>query len=474
MFTYNQKKLLCVLFLSWLPHQSLSLDAQSMGRGFTGVSFNQSSSASLYNPALISHETNENGFDIMLSNFSLSVSAQQETLDAFEDFDENDYFSDISDVLDELNDLENLSLDDFNEKKANLTSNTDAVIAHLLQLDEKPVSVDLSNFIAISFSNETIGLSFFTGISSLKLEVLPDINECDLQVLNTYTQFINNDIDADNRIMPNNAQGSFSCEGEYRTFNIIKDGEFSDPLNDTFYNGSPLLDSRIEALAVNIFETGLSISHRFDFDEVQFSLGVTPKFLEIHSLYLRHTVKDIEEDLIDLEESYKNNRNKRQDFNLDLGIAIALFHNDLTFGLSGKNIIYNSYNSGPFYEKYKSDTGDIMESTQFYKKRFAIHPQWLAGASYRWLGLTAAIDIDLTKRKPFFSGMNNQFVSMGIEYNIANIIALRLGTRIDLLGETEEQLTTGLTLGNRTFHIDLGAQVSNEVASAGFQLGFGF
>lgn len=348
------------------------------------------------------------------------------------------------------------------------------MIDRLLQLDEKPVSVDLSNFIAISFSNEVIGLSFFTGINSLKLEVLPDINECDLQVLNTYTQFINNEIDADNRIMPNNAQGSFSCEGGDKTFNIISDGEFSDPLDDTFNDGSPLLDSRFEALAVNIIETGLSFSHRFDFDEVQFSMGFSPKFLQIQSLYVRHTVKDIEDDLIDLEESYENNRNKMQDFNLDLGIAIALPYNNLTFGLSGKNIILNTYESEPFYEKYKADDGTIMETTESYTKRFSIHPQWLAGFSYRWHGLTAAIDVDLTKRQPYFSGKDNQFISMGLEYNVANMLALRLGTRLDLLGETEEQFTTGLTLGNRNFHIDVGAQISNELASLGFQLGLGF
>ena len=89
--------------------------------------------------------------NFLLSNFSLTLSAKQETVDAFQDFDDNDYLSEISDVLDDLNNLEDISLDDFNQKKANLTLNTNAVIDRLLQLDEKPVSVDLSNFIATTF-----------------------------------------------------------------------------------------------------------------------------------------------------------------------------------------------------------------------------------------------------------------------------------------------------------------------------------
>lgn len=456
------------------PHLTHGQDAQAIGRGFTGVSFTQASSASIYNPALLNHGSKKHGFDFMLSNVAVSAYSQKDSIDAFDDFDENDYFEDLSNVLDNLDNLENVSPEQFNQDKDVLESVTGIVTERLQQLDEKPISVDASGFASISFSNETFGISLYTGLNSLKFEVLPDINHCDLEVLNSYTQFINNEIDINNRIMPINEVGTISCEGSTKQFNITENGKFSDPSDDKFADGSPLLNTKIQGLAVGIFETGLSLSHGFEIDDYHLSIGITPKIMQIQTLFISHSVKDIEDDLIDIEESYDNDLKKEKTFNMDLGFAFSMLNDRLTLGLAGKNIISKGYHTNLAVEKRKLPSGEIEKTGNTFSHSFSLSPQWTAGASYIIAGLTIAADLDLTKREPYFAGVDHQFLSMGLEYNVFNVIALRLGGRMDTFGNIANQLTTGLTLGNRIFHVDLGAQYSEEMASAGFQLGFGF
>ncbi len=456
------------------PQLTHGQDAQAIGRGFTGVSFTQASSASIYNPALLNHGSKKHGFDFILSNVAVSAYAQKDSIDAFDDFDNNDYFEDLSDALVRLDNLANASEDQFNQDKARLNSVTGIITERLEQLDEKPIAVDASGFASISFSNKNFGISLYTGLNSLKLEVLPDINGCDLEVLNSYTQFITDEIDIDNRIMPINEVGTISCEGSTKQFDITKDGKFTDPSDDKFADGSPLLNTKIQGLAVGIFETGLSLSHGFEIDDYHLSIGITPKIMQIQTLFISHSVKDIEDDLIDIEESYDNDLKKEKSFNMDLGFAFSMLNDHLTLGLAGKNIISKRYHTNLAVEKRKSPSGEIEETGNTFSHSFSLSPQWTTGISYTVSGLTIAADYDLTKREPFFAGFDHQFLSIGLEYNVFNVIALRVGGRLDTFGNISEQLTTGFTLGNRIFHMDLGAQYSEEMASVGFQMGFGF
>ena len=474
MFMYRALHIACLSFLFSTYSNLHAADAQAMGRGVTGVSFTQGSTAALYNPALLSHASKEHGVDVILTNVTFSGYVHSDTIDGFTEFDDNDYFTDLSDALDSLDNLEDVTLAQFNDDKAVLNRTTSAVIDLLMQVDEKPVAIDASGFMSLSFSNQYFGVSLYSGLSSFRVEVLPDISECDLQVLNTYTQFINNDIDADNRIMPNNATSTVTCEGTTKQFSIIQDGSFSDPLEDNFSDGTHLLNTRVQGLAVGIFETGLAVSHLFDFDDYQLSVGLTPKLMEVHSLFLSYTVKDIEDDLVEVKDAFTDNRKKTKTFNMDVGLALSLLDDDLTLGLVGKNLVPKHFETNPHVKKRKLPSGEVVEAGESVSESFSLKPEWKAGASYALGGLTLASDVDLTARQPYFTGDKYQFLSAGLDYEFLKIFAFRLGGRMDVLGNTPVQLTTGFSLGNRIFHLDFGAQASTEMTSLGFQLGFGF
>jgi len=96
-----------------------------------------------------------------------------------------------------------------------------------------------------------------------------------------------------------------------------------------------------------------------------------------------------------------------------------------------------------------------------------------------WHTLTA--DLDLTKNEGIGPTGDQQFVSVGGEFNVYDWVNVRAGARQNLASDTgqdgieeETQYTAGLALSPWALRVELGALVSSEEVGAAAELGMSF
>ena len=219
------------------------------------------------------------------------------------------------------------------------------------------------------------------------------------------------------------------------------------------------LKSKAVAIAGSIGEVGISIATAFDIGENTLTIGASPKYMSLITYEYTANISSFDDDDLDADD-YETSDST---FNMDLGVAYQ-FGNDGQWiaGLSIRNII-------PADLKTKS--GISMD----------VDPQASVGIAYTRDMFTLTGDLDLTENKAFGFEDDNQFASIGAEFDLADIAQARIGVRHNFGGsngsegiEEGTQLTAGLGFSPFGIHLELSGLMSDTEYGAAAEIGFTF
>ena len=219
------------------------------------------------------------------------------------------------------------------------------------------------------------------------------------------------------------------------------------------------LKSKAVAIAGSISEIGMSFATAFDVGENALTVGVSPKYMSLITYEYTANISSFDGDDFDADD-YETSDSA---FNMDLGVAYQ-FGSDGQWiaGLSIRNLI-------PADLKTKS--GISMD----------VDPQATVGIAYTRDIFTLTGDLDLTENKAFGFEDDNQFASIGAEFDLADIAQARIGVRHNFADsngsegiEEATQLTAGLGFSPFGVHIELSALKSDTEYGAAAEIGFTF
>ncbi len=219
------------------------------------------------------------------------------------------------------------------------------------------------------------------------------------------------------------------------------------------------LTSEATAIVGSIHELGVSFATAFEMNGNSLTVGVSPKYVSLTTYEYTANVASFDDDDFDADD-YETDDST---FNMDLGVAYQFGEDGQWItGLSIRNVIPTDL---------KTKSGISMD----------IDPQATVGIAYTRDIFTLTGDLDLTENKAFGFEDDNQFVSVGGEFDLLDIAQLRLGVRHNFGSsngsegiEENSQLTAGVGLSPFGVHIELSGLISSTEYGAGAELGFTF
>lgn len=225
--------------------------------------------------------------------------------------------------------------------------------------------------------------------------------------------------------------------------------------------------SKIHLRGVIIRETGLSVSHGFVVSDKTWSLGITPKIMQLHlfDALLAANTGNTTSGLTggDYLAKYDNS------FNFDLGAAKS-YLNGWRTGVTVKNVLSRSYDfkRAPTPGATPVAIGSTLN----------IRPLVRTGVSHENDWSTIAFDLDLTQNDPAGLENKSQYAALGGELDALGWAQLRAGYRADLLNSERNVTSVGLGISPRIpyfkFHFDLAYAYNKKEQGASLRFGLNF
>lgn len=416
------------------------LDVRQMGMGETGVASAKAGSAALYNPALLSTDTGDK-VSIIVPNLAVTVFADEDAIDAFEDIEDENYIDAINDAVESINANAN-----FENAAASFSNNVRGLNRNLGEISGKPITGAAQGMLSVALPNEHLGLSVYYAKGGIA-EATAYVSECDSELLNYYADFVDGLNDASS--IPNQR---FDCSDGETSIDIVVGNELVSPEDN--------LTSSFLAATLETDEYGISVSREFKLGGVPVSFGVTPKVVSVKNRIANVLVSDASKDSFDLSDRLDANERDETDFNLDFGVAVQLLADSLTLGFVGKNLISNSYDS-------VEDNQKIVT--------FDLEPQYRAGVAWDGpLGVSLAADMDLKENKAVVNGVDSQYLNLGAEWDVVNALRIRAGYRENLSESEDSAYTLGFGFNIIAVHLDFAAALGDNNSGFAFQFGVEF
>ncbi len=428
-----------------------TLDARSMAMGDTGVASAQPGTAALFNPALLSYNSDGETIHIILPNLGVSVFADPDALDAYNEIEDEAYIDNIDIAIQGMENPDNQA--DFIRNKEQFTNNSRSLSSNLNELSEQPFRINAAGFASVAIPTKALGLAVFANVNAT-IETTPIVTDCDTELLNDYVDFFESVQTEAELYIAASTNPTAGCNDTPIAVQSGASVIITDPSDD--------LTSEVIVAGVTISELGIAIAHDFRLFGKDVSLGITPKLQTITSYYATPSVQQLDDDNYDLADELEDSENDDSDVNLDIGLATSFLSDSLTVGLTIKNIIANQYETSVSPRTGRAVTFDVDTQAR-------LGVAWDAPA-----GLTFAADLDLTKNKPFFLGEDTQFLGVGVEWDVASMIRLRGGLRSNLADADDQAITAGLGFNIIAVYFDLGAQFSENNAGGALQVGVQF
>ncbi len=223
-------------------------------------------------------------------------------------------------------------------------------------------------------------------------------------------------------------------------------------------------DALTRNVGVAIVEIGIPIGTDFEFSGVKFSVGVTPRYVQVQAIQYFDKVSTASIDKISDEES----EDLGSFTTFDAGITLNLV-DSFRVGFVAKNLIENSKSTS---------IKTINFNGQAYTQQTTINfdTQYRVGAAFDIGFFTLAADMDLNERAPIGFENPSQSLSVGAEFDAFSVAQLRVGYQSNLAsGATDPDLLSvgvGLWLG---FNVDVAVVVGDDSSYGAFvQTGFHF
>jgi len=411
-------------------------DVRALGMGGTGVAAARPSGAALFNPSLLAadHSGWNDGFAMTLPSINARVAENDEVVD---DIDR------IQNTLDELQSAINgLDINPDSTDIKNVQDQSQQLAEQLRGIDQEATRGDLGagTLFAIPSKQLAVGLHLN---AQLRATVQGQIDDNDTGALEAVA----------------------TLDPEAATRSDIEDE--LDPIYNSNTGEFDGIESEGRVLASAVSEIGLSLARRFNIQGHDVNIGVTPKMVQMRTFDYVQNVNEFDEDDFDATDYETDDTH----LNLDIGASTQLGAEDQwRVGASVRNLIPQTLktvekNNSPFYGQ----------------EEMKLDPLVTVGVAHTssWHTLTA--DLDLTKNEGIGPTGDQQFVSVGGEFNVYDWVNVRAGARQNLASDTgqdgieeETQYTAGLALSPWALRVELGALVSSEEVGAAAELGMSF
>ncbi|MDP2804766.1 MAG: conjugal transfer protein TraF [Gallionellaceae bacterium] len=234
------------------------------------------------------------------------------------------------------------------------------------------------------------------------------------------------------------------------------------------FSTSTQIASKIHLRGVIVSEAGLSVSHGFVTNNHEWSLGVTPKIMQLQLFDALLSATNGSSTSAVTGSDYLAKYNA---YNFDLGLAKS-YNNGWRTGFVIKNVIpqtfdFKSIASGAATGSAQSTTGTLN-----------MKPQARVGVSRSNTWSTVAFDLDLTQNDPAGLENKSQYAALGGELSAWGWAQIRAGYRADLLNTARNVASVGLGISPRIPyfkpHLDIGVAGNKNEVGASLRLGFNF
>lgn len=225
------------------------------------------------------------------------------------------------------------------------------------------------------------------------------------------------------------------------------------------------LDPALVILGIQTTEVGVSLARNFVLMGRKVSVGLTPKIINVKSLFIEESLFTIDSGDI-LDDSSETDHGDLS--TVDAGVVFEVSEN-IQLGLVAKNLLTDEVNIGP---------GTTLN----------IDTELRAGIAYRGDFFTLGADLDLSENDPSVStidpalaalqGEKTRMLLLGAEFNAFDIAQLRVGMQKNIASGVSSQakkelLTAGVGFWFG-FHLDLAVISGDDVLGAFIQTGFRF
>ena len=428
-----------LVFTSTLTAQS-GLDPRSMGMGGVGIAVANPSTASYFNPAVLSLAAKQR-FTLEFPSVGVFLADPGDFIDTMESNSDQGLISG----------LEN-SVANFNASPSNAA--VDLVVGSVNQLDaaftelhRAPLDAVVQLSANLGASGETFGWNLYT--------------------TNTFSSFLSLDY-SDSQYMSRFADALAQVNFDDPTSNsaAVLDG-LADYINYTSDGMGGVadvslvpfdvdsMDSTFEGMWYEKAEIGASFSTVLD----GVCIGVTPKLMEVR--VVDFTYEPDTATIDDPEDGFTN----YDDVNFDIGVAME-DDDGWTYGAVMRNVLEKKY------QAFRQDliTG-LPEPTGRYVE---FTPTLHVGAARELEWGTMAVDLDLMKTRVLSGANESQFLSAGVEYDLNGWAQIRGGCRFSLIDVDRSVLSAGVGLSPFGLHVDAALIGNNQDYGGAVQLGFRF
>lgn len=443
-----------------------SFDPRSMAMGGTGVAVGDPSTAPFFNPALLSATDDAKKYSIELPIIGIRAYDPNNLQKSLNDFQNGDYVGKFNNASANYN---------ATQTTANLqavSTSMSTLSNQVTTLSNKAIAVDAGAAFVLGVPGKGLGWAFYTDATATVGGVLNYTDNALIQSWNTAvtgpTGIVASCFDTAGNVTPTTAS-SAPCTNatnatnpntglKYFTVNTVNGTvtQNFDPNKD--------LTSNIHVQGVVIGEAGLSLSHSFGTGDGTWSLGVTPKAMQ---LQLYDAVLNINSGKTS-GATGSDYQAKYSSFNFDLGAAKS-YNNGWRTGFVVKNVIPQSYD---FKSTNTPGTPQVVTGT------LNLKPQARVGVSHENSWSTVALDVDLTQNDPAGFENKTQYAALGGEVSAWGWAAFRAGYRADLVNNARSVASLGLGLSPRIpyfkIHADLAVAGNANEAGASLKLGFNF
>lgn len=444
---------LCCLLLLISPQLSgqAGLDPRSMAMGGTGVAVANPATAAFFNPAVLSIEERRR-FSLEFPIIGVRFSDPDDLfgqLDAYQDQglahalqksigDVNAIPSEtnISTVIDDLGNLN----------------------AALADLGGRAIGAELLAGGSTGYSGQDSADQFRWQVYVLDGARLGGrISYRDGDYLSGFLAAVDQ-VDFDN--LSNNTPAQLDGLASYLTYTV--DGVTGEVIGVELL--VPETQSSLDHITAIRKEIGVAISTRIG----DLAVGVTPKFTRLELFDYSVSNETASEGGFNSDDYISN----YEDFNIDVGIAQKL-DNGWTVGLAARNLIAHEYAGHRLVLADESDpmsgvmtpTGNSLDLTP------TVHLG--AGRQEEWW--TVAVDLDLIAQEGLLPQLpRDQFLSAGIEVDLAGWGQLRGGYRLNLDDSGRNVASAGIGVSPFGLHVDIALAGNQNEFGGAVQLGFRF
>lgn len=391
-------------------------DPRSLAMGGTGVASGTAANAGFMNPALLAASKDEEDFALELPIIGGSVYDPDKVLDEVDNYQSGNYESNFDAAVTAFT---GAPTDD--NKAKDVANQTDLLQKQLLKMADKTLQGEVLAGFVVGIPSRRIGASLIADVWAVGGGVL---NYEDKAVL-------------DAMIVAGNTSAAA----------LVANGTIN----------ASALDSNLQARGAVISELGVSLAREVDLFGTPVALGITPKYIKVTTFDYKVGVNSA---------NFDANKGKKEysGANLDVGLAKD-YKNGWKTGVVAKNLISKEYETAPY-----ASPGLVASAPA----KIKVSPQVRAGISHATDWSTVALDVDLTTNDPVGFEKKSQYIGLGAELDVFDLLQLRIGYRHNMKDSNTSIPTIGLGFSPFGAHLDFAVGANGKATALAMQLGFRF